>query len=178
MAQIISITSEALQATIRRLLPSQQGFGEDLQASNVVTPIIDLTPSAEGSVLPGNLQQALAHGSQTSFNIKAAATTSLVSTPGFYRVIGMVSTQISNSVFREASFQITDGTTVKTVIQYTNYGGIQDEIVTMPFDFISFLRAGDTLQALTDNGNSMSGSTRQVADINGNLVNPPGFVSQ
>ena len=49
MAQLISITSEALQATVRRLLPSQQGFGEDLQATTVVTPIIDLTPSAEGS---------------------------------------------------------------------------------------------------------------------------------
>ena len=52
MAQIINITSEALQATIRRLLPSQQGFGEDLQATNVVQPIIDLTPTAEGTVLP------------------------------------------------------------------------------------------------------------------------------
>lgn len=175
MAQITRITSEALQATVRRLLPSQQGFGEDLEATNVITPIIDLTPTAEGSVLPSYLQQALAHGSQTSFNIKAAATTSLVSTPGFYRIIGMVSTQISNSVFREASFQITDGSTVKTLIQYTNYGGTQDSIVVMPFDFISFLRAGDTLQALTDNGNSMSGSTRQVADVDGNLVNPAGF---
>ena len=48
MAQLISITSEALQATIRRLLPSQQGFGEDLQASNVITPVIDVTPTAEG----------------------------------------------------------------------------------------------------------------------------------
>ena len=45
MAQLINLTSEALQATIRRLLPSQQGFGEDLQATNVVTPIIDLTPT-------------------------------------------------------------------------------------------------------------------------------------
>ena len=60
MAQITQITSEALQATIRRLLPSQQGFGEDLQASNVITPIIDLTPTAEGSSLSENLSTALA----------------------------------------------------------------------------------------------------------------------
>jgi hypothetical protein len=132
MAQITRITSEALQATIRRLLPSQQGFGEDLEATNVITPIIDLTPSAEGSVLTDYLQQALAHSSQTSFNIQSAGTTNLVSTPGFYRVIGMV-------------------------------------------DFIAFLRAGDTLRAYTDSLNTMSGSTRQIADVDGNLVNPAGF---
>ena len=32
MPQITSVTSESLQATVRRLLPSQVGFGEDLQA--------------------------------------------------------------------------------------------------------------------------------------------------
>ena len=45
MAEIIRITSEALQATIRRLLPSQTGFGDDLQATNLITPIIDLIRS-------------------------------------------------------------------------------------------------------------------------------------
>ena len=59
MSQIIRITSEALQATVRRLLPSQQGFGEDLQASNVITPVIDLTPTAEGSQLPIDFARAL-----------------------------------------------------------------------------------------------------------------------
>ena len=67
MAQITTVTSEALQATLRRLLPSQQGFGEDLQASNVITPIIDLTPSAEGSILPDYLQTALTLTDATVF---------------------------------------------------------------------------------------------------------------
>ena len=82
MTQIINITSEALQATIRRLLPSQQGFGEDLQASNVITPIIDLTPTAEGSVVRQDLQTALAFGSQTAFDV-GGATTTLANSPGF-----------------------------------------------------------------------------------------------
>ena len=38
MPQITPITSEALQAKIRQLLPSQIGFGEDLQAQNVIVP--------------------------------------------------------------------------------------------------------------------------------------------
>jgi len=62
LPQIIRLTSEALQASIRRLLPSQQGFGLDLEATNVITPIIDLTPTAEGSELRQDLQSALAYG--------------------------------------------------------------------------------------------------------------------
>ena len=86
MAQIISITSEALQATVRRLLPSQRGFGEDLQATNVVTPIIDLTPSAQGADTPTDLRRALGFGSITSFDV-ANTTTTLVNTPGFFSVL-------------------------------------------------------------------------------------------
>ena len=88
MSQIINITSEALQATIRRLLPSQQGFGEDLQASNVIMPVIDLTPTAEGSSVPANLQNASAYGSNTTF-FANNSTNTLVTGGGFYRVIGM-----------------------------------------------------------------------------------------
>ena len=44
--EIITVNSEALQTTIRDLLPSQNGFGSELQASNVITPIIDLTATA------------------------------------------------------------------------------------------------------------------------------------
>ena len=88
MAQIIRITSEALQATIRRLLPSQQGFGEDLQASNVIQPIIDLTPTAEGSSVPSYLQRAAAYGSQTAFSV-SNTTSSLVTGGGFYRIMGL-----------------------------------------------------------------------------------------
>ena len=86
MAQITSITSEALQATIRRLLPSQQGFGEDLQATNVITPIIDLTPSAEGSEIRADLQRSFSFGSITSFGAKNQ-TAVIASTPGFYRTV-------------------------------------------------------------------------------------------
>ena len=44
--EIITVNSEALQTQIRDLLPSQNGFGSELQASNVITPIIDLTAAA------------------------------------------------------------------------------------------------------------------------------------
>ena len=82
MSQIISITSEALQATVRRLLPSQQGFGEDLQASNVILPVIDLTPTAEGSQLPNDLARSLNFGGATEYAAFGAAAT-LMNTPPF-----------------------------------------------------------------------------------------------
>jgi hypothetical protein len=56
--QVKTITSEALEAAYRNLTPSQDGFTEDLMASNVVIPVLDLTASAEGATTPESLQQA------------------------------------------------------------------------------------------------------------------------
>ena len=112
MSQIISITSEALQATIRRLLPSQQGFGEDLQASNVILPIVDLTPTAEGSSVPTYLQQALAFGSQTAFEV-SNTTTQLAGSPGFYRVFGTISLYMNTTTNISGFIQIQDGASTK-----------------------------------------------------------------
>ena len=75
MAQLIRITSEALQATVRRLLPSQQGFGEDLEASNVIQPIIDLTPTAEGNQLPFNLASAINFTDTTAISANSSTQT-------------------------------------------------------------------------------------------------------
>ena len=97
MAQLISITSEALQATIRRLLPSQQGFGEDLQATNVVTPIIDLTPTAEGSNIPTSMQQALNFDQASTFT-GTNTTLTLATTSAFYRVVGCIATRSAGTI--------------------------------------------------------------------------------
>ena len=67
--QLSSVTSESLQAVIRRLLPSQQGFGAELAASNVIQPIIDLTAAAEGFELQFPLQHAYAFGNMNNFSV-------------------------------------------------------------------------------------------------------------
>ena len=67
--EIITVNSETLQTLIRDLLPSQNGFGSELQATNVITPIIDLTATAEGSSLDTSLAQAIAFGSNTAFDV-------------------------------------------------------------------------------------------------------------
>ena len=102
MAQITSVTSESLQAKIRELLPSQQGFGKDLQAQNVIVPIVDLTAAAEGSDVPLYQQQAIAFGSQTAFDV-SNTTTVIANTAGFYRIFNVASVRNGN-VDTNASF--------------------------------------------------------------------------
>lgn len=175
MAQITSITSEALQAKIRDLLPSQVGFGEDLQAQNVIVPIIDLTETAEGSSVRADLQEALAFGSQTSFNV-INTTTTLISNTGFFRVFGTSTARAGSSGTATAKFTLTDGATNTDVYIHTSPAGISS---ALNYDFVVFLASGESLTATTNTVNSnISGSTRQIADVNGVLTNPSGFNPQ
>ena len=176
MAQIRQVVSESLQATIRRLLPSQQGFTEDLQATNVITPIIDLTPTAEGDVLDQNLQTALAFGSQTAFSSTTGGTT-VANTPGFYRIFGASTNVADTSSFSNAKFNLTDGTTTKTIWNnnFNAVGGNGGNGIG--FDFVIFLAAGESLIAQHAVNGKINGSARQIADVNGNKVNPSGFVA-
>lgn len=174
MPQIIQITSEAIQAQIRRLLPSQQGFGIDMEASSVITPIIDVTPAAEGSQLPSSLQQAMAYGDNTAF-FSNNSTNDIVSTPGFYRIVAGLTVRCSSSAARAAKIQLFDGSTAKTIYATYNQTGINNEVINANIDLIVYLRSGDKLRIATDTGCAMQGSTRQIADVYGNLVNPSGF---
>lgn len=178
MAQLIRITSEALQATIRRLLPSQQGFGEDLQATNVITPIIDLTPSAEGSEVRQDLQTASAFGSSTEIDITGAATTTVINTPGFFRVIGCFTQNGLNTTQQQTVWQVNDGSTTKILWGMQFITGPTEMVISNPFDITVFLRTGDSLEASTTDRSFVRGSFRQIADVNGDLVNPVGFTPQ
>lgn len=175
MAQLITLTSEALQATVRRLLPSQRGFGEDLQATNVVTPIIDLTPTAEGTQLQTDLQQALSFGNALPFGA-VNTTTNIQTGGGFFRLTGTANVKTSPGQPVFCAIQVDDGVTTKglwqilllpdgTLLQYSE-----------SFDFVVFLRAQDTVKVQSNfGGASIDGSARQIADSQGNLVNPVGF---
>lgn len=174
MPEITTVTSERLQATIRRLLPSQRGFGTDLEAQNVIVPIVDLTATAEGSDLREDLQTAANLSGNTAFSV-VETTTDIVTTPGFYRVLGGVSIRVDGSAFREARLQLSDGSTTKTILGWNVQNGINNEIVVQNFDIVCFLRTGDKIRVETDTGCVIEGSTRQIADVNGNLVNPVGF---
>jgi hypothetical protein len=174
---ISSVTSEALQLKLRELLPSQQGFGTDLSASDTIIPIIDLTAAAEGSSVGVNLQTALAYGSQTAFDV-TNATTDIITTTGFYRIVGCISIKPSSSTNKEASINATDGVTPKKIfhVEISDNNNISNQVI--PFDLVVFVNTGESIQAQASSSSFITGSTRQIADVNGTLVQPVGFTPQ
>lgn len=172
MAQEFIIKSQAIEDKINQLLPSQGGFqaGVDFSASTQVIPIIDLTETAEGSSVRPDLQTALSLTSITAFDV-SNTTSTIINTTGYFRIFGAFSgrSEASNA---SASFTATDGLSSKVIIKFNCFSASNTQF-GKNFDFIVFLKAGDSITATTTSSNtSLSGSTRQIADISGNLVNP------
>lgn len=173
MTQIINVTSEALQATLRRLLPSQAGFSEDVQASNLIQPIIDLTPTAEGSILPTYLQNAL--DVTTTLTTALNQTQVVTSTPGFY-ILRLNVDEMGVGGDTSVQVNIVSSLTTTTVLQTRVIAGTGS--VVFP-DVVVFLNINQELQLVSNAGNAIAIlSSRQVATLNGELVNPSGFQPQ
>lgn len=175
MGQEYFINSEQLEAKIRSLLPSQGGFGAgfDLSASTQIIPVVDLTESAEGSNLRQDLQSSFSFKTITEFDV-TSRTAILVTTTGYYRVFGNIQMLNESTAQRTAEIQINDGVTTKTVFKVLSEdnSGLNN-VTSTPFDFVVKLEAGDQLEAVsTDTFSNLTGCTRQIADISGNLTNP------
>lgn len=166
MAQEFTIKSPDIENKINQLLPSQGGFepGVDFSASTMVIPIVDLTETAEGSALRQDLQSSLSHDSVTAHNV-SNTTTTLVNTPGYWRVFGTSRLEGSTSIL----FQVNDGATTKTLRQDSAAAATSPIAV----DFLVYLNAGDSLLVqVTNASGAFTGCTRQIADNAKNLQNP------
>ena len=173
--EIITVNSESLQTQIRDLLPSQNGFGSELQATNVITPIIDLTSATGGTGLDTSLAQAMAFGSITAFDVTNTSTT-VANTPGWYRILGACSVEIPSGNTEGVEIELSDGVSNKTVWALRQVGVSPDNFVASQFDFIVGLTTGDSLIVTSTNASAIiTGSVRQVADSAGNTVNPSGL---
>jgi hypothetical protein len=175
MAQEFTIKSEQIEEKINQLLPTQGGFqpGVDFSASTMVVPIVDLTETAEGSQLRQDLQTAFSHTQSTSFDV-TNATTTVISTTGYYRVTA-VSFILYQNVNASNSIIINDGASDKTVwLHSTLNAPITDGTnSTTQTDTVVKLQAGDSLVVKSDSGQStITGCVRQIADLSGNLINP------
>ena len=176
MAQEFTINSSAIESKINQLLPSQGGFGAgvDFSASTMVIPIVDLTETAEGSDVREDLQTALSLSSCTAFNITGSAQ-SIVTTTGWFRCFGDAAIINGGSPVVESSFAVTDGTTTKILAKYGGViSGSVHTVQVIPFDFIVKLQAGDSLigNINTSGSGYLTGVTRQLADLSGNLIDP------
>ena len=167
MSQQFTIQSEEIRDKLNTLLPSQNlgSIGVELTGSTQIIPIVDLTEVAEGSNLRQDLQTAISLGSATVFNV-VNTTSTLINTTGFYRVFGMSYLNAGGN----NSMQLTDGTTTKEIFISVSTTSPSER---RTFDFNVFLPAGVSLTATSTSGsNGLRGTTRQIADLSGNLINP------
>lgn len=178
MAEIVPVVSEALEAQVRSLLPSQRGFGQDLQASNVIVPIIDLTSAAEGTTTPVDLLRAFDFS--TSQNQINNTTTQIINTTGFWRInitVGIASPAAGSTNI--AKLTMSDGLSTKDLIAFSQGIGASDRDTYSQSEIIVFVKSGMSISATTNNINTFLNVTyRQIADVNGNVTNPQGFTPQ
>lgn len=170
------VTTEALEKKFRDTFPSQAGaeLVDDLYASGVIVPTVDFTAAAQGSELRSDLQRAWDYstGEATIVN----ANTNVITNSGFWKVAVNVTYLSGASSQVTAILRIHDGTSGKTIWKVDenfNSAGINGLIGD---ELVVFLRPGDSLKATSTTVNtSVSVTYRQIADVNGNLVNPLGF---
>jgi len=167
MAEEFVINSSAIEAKVNQLLPSQGGFGAgvDFSASTMVIPIVDLTETAEGGTTRADLQRSFSltsNSSQNTFN----TTNTIINTTGYFTIFVSIFTQGAAI----GTIDITDGATTKTLYRLTSDGNFQH---IDNFNLDVFLKAGDSITVTTDNVNcEIHTTSRQIADLSGNLVNP------
>lgn len=174
MGQEFIIKSPQIEDKINQLLPSQGGFqpGVDFSASTQIIPIVDLTETAEGSALRQDLQTAISFVTANTFDVENTTNT-LINTAGYYRIIGSTSILSSGSGQTIASIILNDGTTDKTVWEHSNRTTTENIFQSLFFDFNVFLDSGHSLKIFSSRDTArLSGSVRQIADLQGNLVNP------
>jgi hypothetical protein len=176
--EIATVTSESLQAKVRALLPSQDGFGTDLAAQNVIVPIIDLTAAAEGSDVPVQLQESLGFSDVTRFKA-TGSTETLANVPGFYLITWQVSIEPDTGAV-SGTIRLTNGGVSKQIIQFEAAGtGSGTETQQIFGQNRIFLAAGDSCEAVSNNSQVIvHGCIRQIASSTGVLSNPTGFTPE
>ena len=136
----------------------------------MVIPIIDLTETATGSGLRQDLQTSLSHTTSTNTYINQATNTTIVNTTGYYSVIATCGVFFAQGL---VELNLFDGTTSKPIVLF-NKNQFVDTVVRK-IQLNVAIKAGESLRGtcVCPNINDyLSVTTRQLADINGNLTDP------
>lgn len=172
MTQQFTIQSESIRDKLNTLLPSQGtgAIGVELTGSTQIIPIVDLTEVAEGSSLREDLQTAFSFD-VSSFRV-TNGTTTVISTTGFFKCIASSGTMNAGSSPNQR-IELFDGTTAKILVDFgviPNIAGVSNGLIEQ---FTVCIGTGESLRVVSDQANSpILFSSRQIADISGNLVNP------
>lgn len=169
------VVSDTLQKTFRDNFPSQISSGRDLHVSDIIVPTVDFSSVAGTTGLDETLQSAFAFANQNTFDVSINSTTTIINTPGFWRLNPTFILAGNNGQDEQGQLDMSDGATTKTVQKIFIPVGYGNEILQLTLDKVYFLRAGDSISITTGNKCRASGSYRQLADISGTLVNPTGY---
>ena len=171
---------EAIEEDLNSNFPSQGQGNPPLyySLSEVVVPTYSINNVAEGTSLPQNLQTAWDFSTGNAF-IATATTTTLINNTGFWQVDVNCALDVSASagaVIR-GHIDINDGLANKRVWSAPRSQAATSTAQAITENkFVVFLRSGDSLTATSaGTGCAIAVWYRQIADVNGNLVNPLGF---
>lgn len=170
------VTDEALEKRFRDTFRSQGGaeLVDDLYAQGVIVPVVDFTAAATGQQLAQNLQTAWDFS--TGLTEVDTGTVTIISNSGFWLVNAFIALDADANA--DASLLINDGATTKRIFRAYIFLGATNVGEPDRFEGVVYLRAGDELQGTVSSGNTrMSVAYRQIATVNGDLVNPTGFTS-
>jgi len=171
---------EAIEEDLNTNFPSQGQGNPPLyySLSEVVVPTYSINSVAEGS--EGNLQQNLREAwdfSTGNFTNDTTTWNDVITNTGFWKVDLTYSGYVTSTSGGNSGLAIYDGTTRKFVWDLNNDGGVSEGSGLTDGSFVVFLRSGDKLQGrVYSTGDArINVWYRQIADVNGNLVNPLGF---
>lgn len=167
---------EAIEEELNSNFPSQGQGNPPLyySLSEVVVPTYSINSVTEGSGLPENLQTAWDFS--TGSRSWSDSTQTLITNTGFWKV-DLTCFIESQSAGIFGSLQITDGIGSKTIWRLdTNVTAGGPSVAVDSNEMVVFLRSGDSLTGTSSNINvDLNVVWRQIADVNGTLVNPLGF---
>jgi hypothetical protein len=176
---VFQFRDEAIEEDLNRTFKSQGQGNPDqyYNLSQTVVPTYAINQVAEGSGLPENLQTAWDKSTQ-AFTVNSATTT-LTSTPGFYTVdLNCTSNDIARAAATViAALFIYDGSSYYTIWRWvTSAQAGSGNFAVNEGKFLVFLNSGDSLVAQSvSTADTLAIWFRQVATVNGTLVNPLGY---
>jgi hypothetical protein len=167
---------EAIEEDLNSNFPSQGQGNPPLyySLSEVVVPTYSINQSAEGTSLPQNLQTSWDFATSRVQATNNSQT--LINTPGFWQVDLQLFAVVDGAMV--GYVDISDGLTSKQIWRWTGLNSTSTTVGSTATDatFVVFVRSGDTVSVVSNSSSvAVDAWTRQIADVNGNLVNPLGF---
>jgi hypothetical protein len=173
----IPFVSEDFQRAFRNQFPSQTSTGRDLHVSDIVIPVVDMSPVASGASLPLDLRFCRNRNTTAVGTSTTVGFTDVITTTGFWGVNIMISGFGGQTAIEH---QLSGGGTTQQISKVNAQQTSGDSFIQLE-SFTVFIKAGDVLQyAYSENGTngSFTGFYTQLADVNGNLVSPNGYSPQ